>query len=188
MSRKWILGVVIAAAALGLTALAVGKSRDAKGGGVDLTGTWRLDAAKSDLPVRGRFGERGGRGSEGGWGGQDRPRRGRGGRLPRVVAIKQAGGVVAFSDSTGALVQEIRTEESGAPPANPLTSEGVRELTGHWDGGTLIAEWAGPAGGSMEQKISVEDHGRTLEIRMERKGGGGRGGRGAIKMVYRRSS
>jgi len=225
MSRKWILGLLLAAGVLAATALAASKSRDAKGT-QDLAGVWRLDPAKSELPSRmgrgpggggwggrgggggGRWGGRGGGG--GGWGGRGGaggeggeaqrgdaqggpgPRGGRGGRLPELIEIKQGGGVIAFADSTGTLLQEIRTEESGAPPSSPVNADGVRELTGHWDGGTLIAEWTAPWGGSVVQKASLEDHGRLLEIKVERKGGGGGGGGrrgpGEIKMVYRRNS
>ena len=102
--------------------------------------------------------------------------------------MTQQGGVVGLSDSTGALVQEIRVEGAAAP-GNP---EEVAQLTGHWDDGTLVAERVGPRGGTMVQKYKLQDHGRTLEVRMEFKGGGSgevprRFAGREIKLVYRRN-
>jgi hypothetical protein len=190
--------MVMGAVILGGMALGVVQSRAAKSGGADLSGTWRLDAAKSELRGRGGPGAfRGGRGPGGAWGGRGgqgpgthEGRRGR--RLPDLVHVTQRGGIVAFTDSTGTLVQEIRVD--GSTAAGTPTDD-VAELTGHWDDGTLVAERTGPRGGTMVQKYTIEDHGRTLEIHVEMKGSpdGGSGdaprrfaGR-AIKLVYRRN-
>jgi hypothetical protein len=210
-----MIGMVMGAVVLGGMALGVVQSRAAKSGGADLSGTWRLDAAKSELPGRGGFradrgpgggGGWGGRGGGGGWGGRRsgggspdgnsgdsgmrEGRRGR--RLPDLVHVTQQGGVVAFQDSTGTLVQEIRVD--GSTAAGSPTDD-VAELTGHWDNGTLVAERTGPRGGTMVQKYTIEDHGRTLEIHVEMKaspdGGSGDAPRRfagrEIKLVYRRS-
>jgi len=214
MSRKWMIGMVMSAAVLGGMALGVVQSRAAKSGGADLSGTWRLDAAKSELPGRG--GPGGFRGGGGGWGGRGgggggwggrrsgggspdgdsgdsamrQGRRGR--RLPDLLHVTQQGDVVGFEDSTGTLVQEIRVD-GAAGAGNP--SDDVAELTGHWDNGTLVAQRTGPRGGTMVQKYKIADHGRTLEIHVEMKGSpdGGSGdaprrfaGR-EIKLVYRRN-
>jgi hypothetical protein len=210
MSRKWILAMVTGAAVLGVVTLGVVQSGAAKSA-ADLSGRWRLDAAKSDLPGRGGPGGfRGSRGAEGGggwsgrggWGGKrsggggpdgngpDSGRREgrRGRRLPDFVQVTQQGGIVELSDSTGALLQQIRIQGAAAP-ADP--AEDVAQLTGHWDRGTLVAERPGPRGGTMVQTYKLEDHGRTLEVRMEFKGGGsGEGPRRSgreIKLVYRRN-
>jgi len=220
MSRNWVIGLVIGAAVLAATAIAAVQSRETGAGGAkaaaketsNLSGVWKLDVAKSDLPGRGRFGGRGawgrsapgrfegrgegrfegrgegpGRGEGRGWG----RGAGRGRRLPDLMKVAQGNGVVSFSDSAGALIQEIHTDGSQAQERD--TPAGAREWKGRWDRGTLIAEWTGPRG-TMVQRASLADHGRTLEIRMERKGGEagddrGRGGRGReFKMVYRRSA
>ena len=187
MSRTWMLGMVTGAAILGVVALGVVQSGAAKNA-ADLSGSWRLDAAKSELPGRGGPGGfRGGR--TGGWGGQGGGGGMRGRRLPEWLHVTQQGGVVGLSDSTGALLQEIRVEGAAAP-ANPGTD--VAQLTGHWDDGTLVAERVGPRGGTMVQKYKLEDHGRSLEVRMEFKGGGSgetprRFAGREIKLVYRRN-
>jgi len=210
MSRKWMIGMVMAAVVLCGMALGVVQSRAAKSGGADLSGTWRLDAAKSELPGRGGpggfRGSRGPGGGGGGWGGRRSAggspdgdsgnpamregRRGR--RLPDLVRVTQQGGVVAFEDSTGTLVQKIRMD--GSTAAGRATDD-VAELTGHWDNGTLVAERTGPRGGTMVQKYRIEDHGRTLEIHVEMKASPDGGSQDAprrfagreFKLVYRRN-
>jgi len=115
----------------------------------------------------------------------------RGRRLPELIHVTQQGGIVEISDSTGAPLQEIRVEGAAAPaPSNP--GEDVAQLTGHWDDGTLVAERVGPRGGTMVQKYKLEDHGRSLEVRMEFKGGGSgetprRFAGREFKLVYRRN-
>lgn len=210
MSRTWILAMVTGAAILGVVTLGVVQSGAAKNA-ADLSGSWRLDAAKSELPGRGGAGGFrggggwGGRGGDGhgGWSGRrsggggpdgnglDGARREgrRGRRLPDFIQVTQQGGVVELSDSAGALLQEIRVEGAAAP-ANP--SEEVAQLTGHWDDGTLVAERTGPRGGTMVQKYKLGDHGRMLEVRMEfkRDGSGTESRRPPgreIKLVYRRN-
>jgi hypothetical protein len=190
MSRKWILAMVTGAAVLGVVTLGVVQSGAAKNA-ADLSGSWRLDAAKSDLPGRGGPGGfRSSRGAEGGGNRPDGERREgrRRRRLPDFLQVTQQGGVVELSDSAGALLQQIRIQGAAAP-ANP--AEQVAQLTGHWDDGTLVAERPGPRGGTMVQTYKLEDHGRTLEVRMEFKGGGSgesprRSGR-EIKLIYRRN-
>jgi hypothetical protein len=223
MSRTWMVGIVIGAAVLAATALGTAQSKGTKDAASDLSGAWTLDASKSDLPggpggFRGRmgggdggggWGGRRGRGmGGGGWGGrsrggsgdetsggQGRPG-GRGRRLPSYFRVTQRDGVVSFSDSTGALFQEIHAGGASAPEGRSGSEDAVRELTGRWDNGTLIAEWKGPGGGSLEQRYKLDDHGRELEVHVERKGGpdGGSGegarrfGRREFKLVYRRAT
>jgi len=115
----------------------------------------------------------------------------RGPALPAVFHVTQKAGVVGFADSTGALFQEIFV--GSAPPNGkaPNRNEDVRRAAGRWSDGTLEVEREGRRGGTMVQKFKLDDDGRTLEVRMERKGGSegreGRSGRsGGFKMVYRR--
>ena len=218
MSRGTRLGLA-AAAILAAAAFGIAPSMAAKPSPVDLGGSWQLDLSKSDLPGgpggpggfrRGGGGGRGGRmgGRDGGGnlggeglrtGGSDD--QGRGGpegrqgrfgrRLPNFLHVTVQGGVVTFTDSTGAVFQEIRTPDATPDASATNPNDNVRRLTGHWDGGTLVAEMEGPRGGTVVQKYSLEEHGRELDVRIERKGGSGGGGRFAgrdFKLVYRRAS
>jgi len=184
MSRKWMFGVIVGAAVLAILAIGVAQSRADKDA-PDFTGAWRLDAAKSEMPGR-----------PGGFGGMGRGGFRRGPALPPFFRIAQQSDQVDFSDSTGALFQEIRigSKTPNQGEANP--SEEVSRLTGSWANGALEVEREGRRGGLMLQKYKLEDHGHTLEIRIERKGSGQRsdgsgrgfGARGPIKLVYRRAA
>jgi hypothetical protein len=97
--------------------------------------------------------------------------------------ITQRPSAILFADSAGAAFQEIQIGGS------PTPGNGSNE-----DSGTLQVERVSPRGGVMLQKYKLEDHGQTLEVRMERKDSDGsssetprRGARGPFKMVYRRS-
>src|SRR5687767_1946687 len=209
MARAGVIGIAAGIAVLAALAIGVVQTRADKTP-ADLTGTWRLDASRSDLPGtprnsgEGRFGP--GRGSRDGGGAMEGRRRGgdgegrrrggdgfrrRGPALPAVFHVTQKAGVVGFADSTGALFQEIFV--GSAPPNGkaPNRNEDVRRAAGRWSDGTLEVEREGRRGGTMVQKFKLDDDGRTLEVRMERKGGSegreGRSGRsGGFKMVYRR--
>jgi hypothetical protein len=219
MRATWKAGLIIGAAVLATLAIGVVQTKADKDT-PDLTGTWTLDPAKSDLPAGGqlrRFGGHGagggwggrgggegrgaweGRGSggdsRGGWGGSNGFRARGGGRLPRILHITQRPSAVLFADSAGAAFQEIQI---GGSPARGNGSESqndeVRHLSGHWASGTLEVERVNPRGGMMLQKYKLEDHGRTLEVRMERKDSGDgssdapRRGPREFKMVYRRTA
>jgi hypothetical protein len=214
MHTRWKVGVVIGA--MVFAGLAIGGVQTRAGKKLpDLTGTWTLDAARSELPGgRGEF--RGRRGGEGrsGWGGEGRDggRRwgggearggleGRGFRrgpaLPGVMRITQGPNGLELADSAGVPFQEIRIgAESTVPEGAPGNLNGdVRRLTGRWDDGTLNVERTSPRGGVMVQKFRLADQGRTLEVRMERKRGESRDGDGAarrsargFKLVYRRAA
>lgn len=219
MSRRTRLGLA-AAAILAAAAFGTTPSLAAKPSPVDLSGSWQLDRSKSDLPGgpggatgqggfrrgggeggrSGRFGGPGG-GNEGGEGlrpdSGDNQQRGRPGsqgrfgrRLPDFLHVTEQGGVVTFTDSTGAVFQEIRTPDATPDASATNPNDNVRRLTGHWDGGTLVAEMEGPRG-TVVQKYSLEEKGRELDVHIERKGGSGGGGRFAgrdFKLVYRRAS
>jgi hypothetical protein len=217
MARKWTLGVAVGTAVLAALAIGVVQTRADKveKNVPDLTGTWRLDVANSSLPGEGRFGGR--RGPRGGDhpdhgdardGGKDRqgPRDGDGDRgtsrrrgpaLPPVFRIESHGSVIGFEDSTGTLFQEIRVGSAASGGNDANKNEEVRRVNGRYADGSLVVERAGRNGGTMVQTFKLDDHGRRLEVRMERKGGseGGRegregrmGGRKEIKLVYRRAA
>jgi hypothetical protein len=216
MKATWKAGLVIGAVVLATLAVGVVQTKADKDT-PDFTGTWTLDPARSDLPARGarRWGSDGesrhGRGaggesrgtwenrgggedSRGAWGGGNGFRRRGGPRLPRILHITQRANAIVFADSAGAAFQEIQIGGNTAP-GNGMESpnEEVRRLSGHWESGTLQVERMSPRGGVMLQKYKLEDHGRTLEVRMERKDSDGssseapRGAPGGLKMVYRRS-
>jgi hypothetical protein len=211
MKATWKAGLIIGAAVLATLAIGVVQTKADKDT-PDLTGTWTLDPAKSDLPAggqlrrfdgrgggegRGGWGGSGGGGgdSRGGWGGGNGFRARGGGRLPRILHVTQHPNAILFADSAGAAFQEIQI---GGSPARGNGSESqndeVRHLSGHWASGTLEVERVNPRGGLMLQKYKLEDHGRTLEVRIERKGSGDgssdapRRGPREFKMVYRRTA
>jgi len=208
MKATWKAGLVIGAVVLATLAVGVVQTRADKDA-PDFTGTWTLDPARSDLPAGGqlrRWGGGGGGGGEGrgawehrgggedsrgAWGGGNGFRRRGGQRLRQIFHISQRANSIVFADSAGAAFQEIRI--GGSPAPGNGTNEEVRRLSGHWERGTLQVERESPRGGVMLQKYKLEDHGQTLEVRMERKNSEGsspetrRGARGAFKMVYRRS-
>ena len=181
MSRKWWTGMAVAAAVLAATALAAVESKSrSESRGVDLTGIWALDASRSDLPA----GPGGGRWRRDRSGPEQEARgprsgRGSGRRMPSVMQVTQKGAVVSFADSAGALVQVIRI---GSPVAEPNSPVSVRELTGTWDDGTLIATGSGPRGGTVMRSYRLIDGGRALEVRTRRFN------RGEMTLVYRRAS
>lgn len=214
MKTTWKAGLVIGAVVLATLAVGVVQTKADKDT-PDLTGTWTLDPARSDLPAGGqlhRWGRRGGGGGgrDGGgggrgawenrggggdsgsaWGSGNGFRRRGGPRLPRILHITQRPNAIVFADSAGAAFQEIQI--GGRPTPGNGTDEPMRLLSGHWESGMLQVERVSPRGGVMLQKYKLEDHGRTLEVRMERKGSDGsssenrRGARGGFKMVYRRT-
>lgn len=193
MSRTWWTGMAVVAAILAATALASVESKKARtdSAGGDLTGTWVLDLSRSDLPAgpgerrwRGRGAEGGSRSDDGAPRGEARgPRRGgRGFRMPNVMQVTQTGGNVSFADSAGALVQVVRV---GGAADSPASGRPVRELTGRWEDGTLIAEGSGPRGGTIVRSYRLTDGGRALEVRTQRNR---RSGRGELTLIYRRAS
>jgi hypothetical protein len=221
VTRKWTVGLIVGALALASLVFGVVQTQADKDA-PDLSGTWQLDRSHSDLPGRGGFGGRrnGGEHREGGWrrdgdasgaGGPDgaspgMANAGRGGRrfgmLPSRLQISWSGqggshgNVLDFADSAGALVQEIFIG-SAVPPEDPATTSDVRRLAGRWVDGALHVERTSPRGGTMVQIYHLEDHGRALEIRSERKDApkgdseqSGRrfGPRGPTKLVYRRAA
>lgn len=197
MSRKWWTGMAMAAAVLAATALASVQSRNARveARPADLTGIWTLDPSRSDLPGGFRGARR--RGQDGDRpAGESRGRRTegrRGPRMARTLHVTQQGDLVSLSDSTGALVEVIRTGAAPSPDGN--FGGAARELTGHWEDGTLVAEGSGPRGGTVVRTYRVTDGGHTLEVRTRRQGGSSsqeagprRSNRGQFTLVYRRAS
>ena len=69
MKATWKAGLVIGAAILATLAIGVVQTKADKNT-LDLTGTWTLDPAKSDLPAGGQLRRWGGGGGGGGWAGR----------------------------------------------------------------------------------------------------------------------
>jgi hypothetical protein len=187
MQTKWQIGMVIGAAVLATLAIGVVQTRAGKEI-PDLTGTWTLDAARSDL-----------------LGGRDRSGfRRRVPALPAILRITQGKKALEFADSAGSPFLEVAIgAESTAPSDEPGNLNGdVRRLTGRWEDGTLKVERVGFRGGVMIQKYRLADQGKVLEVRLERKRSGDDAGRGrgrmgtsrrwgpggGVKLVYRRSA
>jgi len=178
---------------------------------VDLSGTWRFDPSRSDMPRWGdRGGPRGARPDGPGMGGRrggdvdgvrrgegldggrrggrdgDGGRRGRfGGRMPSLMEIHQDAGAVMLADSTGDPFVEIRYDGT-APESAPSPSEdGPRVVAGIWKGASLEVSRGGPGGMSITQSFSLADGGQTLVIHNHMPAAGERPAR-EFKRVYRR--
>jgi hypothetical protein len=202
MVRRTMLGMVVVLA-LGAGALAT--SRAAKSP-PDLSGVWRFDPAKSDLPPRrpeGTGGPGGGREGGGGWrgGGREGGSMGRGGpgdregrpggegggmrrmRLPDLFHVKQESSSLLIADSTGQAVEQIVTSSA----AKPAPSGEVAREIGHWRGDRLEVEREGPRGGMISESFQLTEGGRVLVIRTSMPAMGDRPAR-EFKRVYVRQS
>jgi hypothetical protein len=185
---------------------------EASAASADLSGTWKLDLARSDAP---RFGDRGrdgrGPGGPGGrgfgdgrptgegrrdWGGGPRDSsgfrrgpggpggRGRfGGRMPDLIEIHQDMGAVTIADSTGEPFAEIRFD--GTAPET--SDEGPRVAAGTWKGNVLTVQREGRNGMKLTQTYALEDGGSTLVVASQVPAFGDRPARD-FKRVYRRVS
>lgn len=193
--RTWIVGAVVVGAVAvlgGLVALAKDAPESKAVRADELSGVWRLDASRSDMPRRpdgagGRTGSRRGDGARSGggeWAGRGPgqgagPRGQRVGRLPETIKVEQSAGTVSFTDSTGAALFVITTG------AAAKTAADVPRLAGRWVGGHLEIEREGWRGAATKQTYSVEDEGRTLVILTKMPGDGSRPAR-EMRRVYRR--
>jgi hypothetical protein len=155
----------------------------------NLSGTWKLDPARSDDPRKmmggpghggppeaGRPGERGGGrgtgerggGSERGGGPGGPPPDGKNGpphgmvRLPDRIAIVQWPAGIEMRDSTGVVVQRVLMDAKGE--VAPVDSAGVAQLSGEWKGQTLKARSNEPRGGTLTETYEIIDGGKALKI------------------------
>jgi len=154
----------------------------------DLTGDWRLDAARSDAPPgpgggadarggrggpggRGGFGGRHGGGGEGGEGRAGRSRGGpdgagfadgRPGRLPDLMHVTQTRTLISFEDTTGHVIREITTVSAAADTF--AHAPGAQQLTGVWKGDQLVVQRPGGRGRAMTETITLEEDGQALKI------------------------
>jgi hypothetical protein len=201
------LAIVGAAASV----LAADGKRTPAPGRADLSGTWRLDASRSDMPPSGGRGGPPGTRPEGGGPGapetqsEGLPPRGEGGpggpggrppsggrmRLPDLVRIQMTDAGVRFADSTGAIVQEIAVGSSsaGSTPAARPDAAAAPPLPpppqpGTWKAGQLIVESTGGRG-TVTRVFALEDDGQTLVIRTTMDTGGDAPPR-QIRRVYRK--
>ena len=141
----------------------------------NLTGTWRLDRARSDTPARlgqgeAREGSHGGRGRGGRGGFGSRP--GDGGalgegmrrtRLPDVLHIEQTAHSLRLADTTGTVLQVIafgaELEASSAQAAES------KEPVAAWIGTRLQVQRSRSSGVEVTDSYWLEDDGRTLKVR-----------------------
>jgi hypothetical protein len=140
---------------------------------LDLSGQWRLDPSKSDMPGR-AFG--------GGW--TRGPRMGgRGGqrlRLPDEIRIEQSEGFVTLEDSSGTAIREIATR-GGSADSTSLPPD-VPRLLGQWKGDRLEVKHEDARGGTITETFSLDDKGRSLVLKTKIEGRR----TFEIKRVYRR--
>ena len=116
----------------------------------------------------------------------------------RIVDTRGTAGFAGQAGPPVLLSFTNRNFQIGGSPAPNKGAEGendqFRHLSGHWASGTLEVERVSPRGGVMLQKYKLEDSGKTLEIRMERKDSDNgspdapRRGPREFKMVYRRTA
>jgi hypothetical protein len=114
----------------------------------DLTGTWKLDAARSSTP---RDGTR-------------RP------TLPALIRIDPSDVGILLSDSSGTIFRDIsfqsvvKGDEAKEPP----------RVAGTWHEGRLIASFIGPRGAKYTETFTLDDNEKELVVRSraKRKGGG----------------
>src|SRR5262249_36279559 len=150
-----------------------------------LTGTWRFDPARSEVPrrlegaARGgvRWGGGGGFGGMGGGigggrrgGGPGGARRGGPGaapgasgfagfRMPDVLHIAQTDSAVTLADSTDRMVERIALD--AAPPDTSAANHGVWQYDGAWKDGALEVAHSNWRGLKIVDTYALEDDGKT---------------------------
>lgn len=93
----------------------------------DFSGTWTLDAARSDAPV-GRGGGGAGRGGGGGMGGLV------------TLTIKQTPSELTIETMRGQNTQTATYKLDGSESTNPSGRGGEAKSKTHWEGATLVTE------------------------------------------------
>ena len=172
----------------------------------DLNGDWRLDPARSDVPLRppggpdsqeargghggwGGHAGGGGEGRHGGGGGHHGDGEGRGGpetrpaRLPDVMHVTQTKSVVSFEDTSGHVIREITTVAAAADTF--AHAPGAQLLSGQWSGSQLVVQHAATSGFKLTETIALEDGGRSLVIDTKVESNGSTPAR-EFKRVYER--
>ena len=203
---KWV-GLVAAVGMLGMWSAARAEDKDQK---PDMTGVWRLDAQRSDMPQRppGGAGGWGGGGGGYGWGGggggghhhegggdgggggrppggeasSSDPGHPRPVRLPDLMHVTATATLVSVEDSTGAVLEEIATVSAEADTF--AHAPGAPHIAGQWKGDKLIIERQGPRG-KVTETISLEDKGASLVFHTKMESSGDMPSR-EFKRVYRR--
>ena len=214
MKRVQMIGLwLVLAVGLGAAACTTATASKA---GADLGGTWRIDLERSDSPRREGLGggrrddEHGTRARDGARDGKDvrekdghetdgrergsmrspdgfrsgGPRGARGRRgprfLPQTFVIQQrADGTLRFVDESGTTVRVIETAKGSV--------SGRDAISGQWKGRELVVERSGRGKVRVIESYALEDGGRTLVIRTERKADEGERSR-TMRRVYRRVS
>ncbi len=141
----------------------------------DFSGTWLLNARKSDSPPQfgggGRRGRPGGGRGEGGRGrGRGGGRSGPGGRLPHELAVKQEDGQIhVFRISESGEDLRALTFQPGAGPQEVSTPEGLATVEARWDDNELVVdeirERESPRGSmtiEQQHRWTLSEDGKTL--------------------------
>jgi len=115
----------------------------------------------------GHWGGGGGHHHEGGGAGgptdSTRAPRGGGMRMPRDMRIEQLPGLLRLEDSTGVAFREIAFNDSAATSATTGPGE---FFGGRWNGDRLEVEHTSPDGATVTERYALEDHGKTLTIKV----------------------
>ncbi len=211
-SSSWIAAATAAAALIVAGPAVGGNSNDESGGQPDLSGTWQLDAKRSDSPeakareqMRSRGGGPGGPGggssgpergggppSSGGGGqrgGEDKGKRGmeelrRMEEAARELAIWQQATLLTFHDAADFEWQV----EPGGGEREAVDPQGRRaRVTAEWKrGGRLRMSWRGDQGQTRTETYELVAEGQTLLVQVRLEGQG----RPALEYqrVYRRAN
>jgi hypothetical protein len=105
------------------------------------------------------------------------------GRLPEVVRIEQSGGFVRFADSSGTVLQEIRSADLPADTAAGARS--AQQYIGRWKGDKLEVKRPSWRGTMITETYSLADEGRALVVQTKMASDGSMPSRD-FKRVYQR--
>jgi hypothetical protein len=104
---------------------------------------------------------------------------------PDRMHVTQTATLVSVEDSSGAVLEEIRTVSAAADTF--MHAPGARRLDGRWNDGQLEAYAEGPRGNGIRQIYALQDGGATLVVRIQIEPKGSGPAR-EIKRVYRRAA
>lgn len=125
-------------------------------GVVNLSGTWKLDPARSVFP-------NGGTGRPTGAGGRRGGRPGGSGQRPEGVAFDGKLTITQSATSITVNGRTIKTDGSVQTPPPGRGGPGM-SLSASWSGTSLIVTAKIPSGQELRQQLSVSDDGKTLTV------------------------
>jgi len=115
----------------------------------DLTGTWQLDASRSNVP----------RGAT------------RRQTLPALIRIDPSDVGILLSDSTGTIFRDISFE----PVVKGDEAKEPPRVAGTWHEGRLVTIFTGPRGATIKETFTLDDNEKELVVRSRVKRTGGSG-------------